>query len=77
MYMQNKEDATELIEKKAALEKSKKEADELALQKEAERDSKVRGIGNYVHESVPVSNTEVSASSPLNTRVRHRGSESD
>ncbi|KAL4890389.1 hypothetical protein BDV59DRAFT_93091 [Aspergillus ambiguus] len=54
----NKEDASSLFEKKASLEKTKKEAEQLALEKEAERDSKVRTIGNYVHESVPVSNNE-------------------
>ncbi|PKY05348.1 seryl-tRNA synthetase, cytoplasmic [Aspergillus campestris IBT 28561] len=53
-----KEDASALIEQKSALEKSKREAEELALQKEKERDNKIRTIGNYVHESVPVSNTE-------------------
>ncbi|THC89962.1 hypothetical protein EYZ11_010580 [Aspergillus tanneri] len=38
--------------------KRKKEAEDLAVQKETQRDSKVRTIGNYVHESVPVSNNE-------------------
>lgn len=48
-----------MIEQKAKLEQSKKDAEELAVQKEAQRDRKVRTIGNYVHESVPVSNNEV------------------
>lgn len=56
---QNKEDANDLIEQKTNLEKSKKDAEELAAQKETQRDRKVRTIGNYVHESVPVSNNEV------------------
>lgn len=54
----NKEDANDLIEQKTNLEKSKKDAEELAAQKETQRDRKVRTIGNYVHESVPVSNNE-------------------
>ncbi|EYE99537.1 serine--tRNA ligase SES1 [Aspergillus ruber CBS 135680] len=54
----NKEDANDLIEQKANLEKSKKEAEELAIEKESQRDRKIRTIGNYVHESVPVSNNE-------------------
>lgn len=54
----NKEDANDLIEQKTSLEKSKKEAEELAVEKESQRDRKIRTIGNYVHESVPVSNDE-------------------
>lgn len=46
---------------KSALDKSKKDAEEHAVQKEAQRDRKIRTIGNYVHESVPVSNNEVSS----------------
>lgn len=55
----NKEDANDLMEQKANLEKSKKDAEELAIQKEKQRDSKIRTIGNIVHDSVPVSNNEV------------------
>ncbi|KAB8240058.1 hypothetical protein BDV35DRAFT_374755 [Aspergillus flavus] len=55
----NKEDASSLLEEKAALEQRKKDAEDLALQKEKQRDSKLRTIGNYVHDSVPVSNNEV------------------
>ncbi|KAL1979398.1 hypothetical protein VTN96DRAFT_6070 [Rasamsonia emersonii] len=54
----NKEDATDLLEQKAQLEKRKKQADDHAIEKEAERDKKIKSIGNYVHESVPVSNNE-------------------
>ncbi|KAL1969085.1 hypothetical protein VTN77DRAFT_919 [Rasamsonia byssochlamydoides] len=54
----NKEDATDLLEQKAQLERRRKEADDLAIEKEAERDKKIKRIGNYVHESVPVSNNE-------------------
>ncbi|KAI9368386.1 hypothetical protein BJX61DRAFT_524197 [Aspergillus egyptiacus] len=54
----NKEDASGLLEEKAALEGRRKDAEELALQKENLRDRKIRTIGNYVHDSVPVSNNE-------------------
>lgn len=47
------------MEQKAALEKRKKEAEEHASEQESRRDRKIRTIGNYVHESVPVSNNEV------------------
>lgn len=62
---QNKEDASELIGQKVDLEKSKKEAEMNAAQKELERDRKIRPIGNYVHESVPVSYNEVRISPKL------------
>ncbi|OGM39152.1 seryl-tRNA synthetase [Aspergillus bombycis] len=55
----NKEDASSLLEEKAVLERRKKEAEDLAFEKERQRDSKLRTIGNYVHDSVPVSNNEV------------------
>ncbi|PYH94987.1 serine-tRNA ligase [Aspergillus ellipticus CBS 707.79] len=54
----NKEDASELMEQKVSLENCKKNAEELALQKESQRDSKIRTIGNIVHDSVPVSDNE-------------------
>ncbi|KAL4929636.1 serine--tRNA ligase SES1 [Aspergillus undulatus] len=54
----NKEDASSLLEEKATLESRRKEAEENAMQKEGLRDRKIRTIGNYVHESVPVSNNE-------------------
>lgn len=56
---QNKEDATELLAQKAELDTKKKELEEAAVAKEVQRDRKIRTIGNYVHESVPVSNDEV------------------
>lgn len=56
---QNKEDASELLQQKADLEKQKKESEENAVAKEKERDRKIKTIGNYVHESVPVSDNEV------------------
>lgn len=54
----NKEDASLLLEDKAKLESRRKAAEEVALQKESLRDRKIRAIGNYVHDSVPVSNNE-------------------
>lgn len=48
-----------MIAEKATLDKTKKEAEEKAIQVENERDRKIRTIGNYVHDSVPVSQTEV------------------
>lgn len=60
---QAKEDASDLINEKAELEKRKKAAEDAAAQKELERDRKIRPIGNYVHESVPVSNNEARSSS--------------
>lgn len=56
---QAKEDASDLVNQKADIEKRKKEAEDIAAQKELERDRKIRPIGNYVHDSVPVSNNEV------------------
>lgn len=61
---QAKEDATELIKQKAEFEKRKKDAEQSAADKELERDRKIRPIGNYVHESVPVSNNEASTPIP-------------
>ncbi|KAK2765895.1 Cytosolic seryl-tRNA synthetase [Arachnomyces sp. PD_36] len=53
-----KEDASELLEQKATLEKEKKRIEDLAAESEAKRDKKIKTIGNYVHDSVPVSNNE-------------------
>ncbi|KAJ5693335.1 Serine--tRNA ligase cytoplasmic [Penicillium macrosclerotiorum] len=54
----NKEDASDLISQKADMDKRKKDAEDAAALKELERDRKIRMIGNYVHESVPVSDNE-------------------
>lgn len=48
-----------MIAEKTTLDKSKKEAEDKAIAVENERDRKIRTIGNYVHDSVPVSQTEV------------------
>lgn len=47
------------MEQKTTLEKEKKRLEDLAIEKEKARDRKLKTIGNYVHESVPVSDNEV------------------
>lgn len=46
------------------MEKQRKESDELAIAKEKERDRKIKTIGNYVHDSVPISDNEVNRHTP-------------
>ena len=41
------------------LEGDKKRKEDEALEKEFKRDIKIKTIGNYVHDSVPVSDNEV------------------
>ncbi|PHH64871.1 hypothetical protein CDD81_3728 [Ophiocordyceps australis] len=53
-----KENADDLLKQKIELEKEKKSLVELAAEKEAQLKSKIRTIGNYVHDSVPISNNE-------------------
>ncbi|KAI9826843.1 MAG: Cytosolic seryl-tRNA synthetase [Thelocarpon impressellum] len=53
-----KEDATELLAKKAELDREKKELEESAASKEQDLQKKIRTIGNYVDDSVPVGNDE-------------------
>ena len=45
--------------KKTTLEKEKKVLEDSAAEKEVLLHQKIRTIGNYVHESVPVSDNEV------------------
>jgi seryl-tRNA synthetase len=54
-----KEDVTDLLKQKADLEKEKKELLAAAAEKEKLLRIKVKTIGNLVHDSVPVSKTEV------------------
>ncbi|KAL1975319.1 hypothetical protein VTN31DRAFT_3711 [Thermomyces dupontii] len=73
----NKEDASELLKQKAEIEEERRKADERASAKEAERDAKIRSIGNYVHDSVPVSNNEddnvvIRTWAPEGTKVEKR-----
>ncbi|EDN90788.1 hypothetical protein SS1G_00188 [Sclerotinia sclerotiorum 1980 UF-70] len=53
-----KEDATELLQQKADLEKEKKTWLDAAAEKEIILKKKISTIGNIVHESVPVNNDE-------------------
>lgn len=46
------------------LEKEKKVLEESAAEKDALLQKKVKTIGNYVHDSVPISNNEVSCIVP-------------
>lgn len=54
-----KQNADDLIKKKAELEQQRKELEQAALEKEKVRDKKCKTIGNYVHESVPINDNEV------------------
>jgi len=54
-----KGDAKVLLEKKAALEKQKKDIQKEVDDRRAGLEKKVNSVGNLVHPSVPVSNDEV------------------
>ena len=54
-----KEDSTELLKKKVELEKEKKTLEDSASEKEVALQKKLKTVGNYVHNSVPISNNEV------------------
>lgn len=53
-----KENADDLLQEKISLEKEKKALVELASEKDAVLQKKVKSVGNIVHESVPVSDNE-------------------
>ncbi|KAI4254086.1 MAG: hypothetical protein LQ352_003305 [Teloschistes flavicans] len=53
-----KEDADNLVKIKGDLQDQKKGIEESALEKEAALQRKIKTIGNYVHDSVPISNNE-------------------
>ncbi|KAK9775935.1 putative serine--tRNA ligase [Seiridium cardinale] len=53
-----KEDAADLVQQKESIQQQKKAQEEVAATKHIELLAKVRLIGNYVHDSVPVSDTE-------------------
>ncbi|KAI5307532.1 Cytosolic seryl-tRNA synthetase [Ascosphaera atra] len=59
MKKKNKEDASDLLAQKAKLEAEKQATVEAAEAKEKLRDTTMKRIANYVHESVPVSDDEV------------------
>lgn len=56
------EDAAELLQKKVKLEAEKKVLEDSAKEKDAMLQKKLKTVGNYVHDSVPISNNEVSCS---------------
>lgn len=56
---QGKANASDLLQQKADLEKQKRAMEDSAILKQLALDKKLKTIGNYVHDSVPVSNTEV------------------
>lgn len=53
-----KEDAAELLQKKDELTRKKKELEDQAAEKLVALHVKTKSVGNYVHESVPVSDNE-------------------
>lgn len=53
-----KEDATDLLKQKDELTKRKKELEDAAAEKEVLLNAKIKSVGNYVHDSVPVSDNE-------------------
>lgn len=57
-----KEDAEDLLKQKEALQKEKTAQEALAAEKLQALHLKAKTVGNYVHESVPISNDEVSSS---------------
>lgn len=57
--LQANEDAGDLVKVKGHLEDQKKKIEELVLEKDAALQGKIKTIGNYVHESVPISDNEV------------------
>lgn len=59
LYFQAKENAEEILRQKLDLEKEMRALEEAAVTKENALQQKLKTIGNYVHESVPVSDNEV------------------
>lgn len=53
-----KSNADKQLQEKADLEKQKKQLEELVLEKEKKLNLRLKTIGNYVHDSVPVSDDE-------------------
>ena len=56
---QAKESADDLLKRKAELEKEMKSFEDIVPPKEHALHKKLKTIGNYVHDSVPVSDDEV------------------
>ncbi|KAL9033645.1 MAG: hypothetical protein Q9214_007414, partial [Letrouitia sp. 1 TL-2023] len=53
-----KEDASQLIQEKESLQEEKKKIEDSVLEKERALRKTIKTIGNYVHESVPISKSE-------------------
>lgn len=58
MKKKNKENADDLLAEKEDLQRQKKEKEDEAAAKLVALNAKAKSIGNYVHESVPVSDNE-------------------
>ena len=64
LTMEVKEDASELMQKRADLEKEKAALEESATEKDVLLQKRMRTVGNYVHDSVQVSDNEVRPTNP-------------
>lgn len=73
MKKKAKENADELLEKKKELEEKKRLQEAKATEKEIALNKKAKSIGNYVHESVPISDNEVSLCSAQTREARLTG----
>lgn len=60
------------MKQKDELQKQKKAQDDVAAEKLAALHKKVKTVGNYVHEDVPVSDNEVRPALPLRLRQSKR-----
>ena len=60
-----KEDAEDVLKQKEALQREKAAQEALAAEKLQALHLKAKTVGNYVHDSVPISNDEVSFSNAL------------
>ena len=65
VWLQKKEDASELQQQSVALKKQAEEAEAAKDELERARDRALLPIGNLVHDSVPVDNDEVCRTSQL------------
>lgn len=67
--VQAKENADDLLTRKKDMEKEQKEVESLGEQKDELLQKKLKTIGNYVHDSVPISDNEVSFWRALPSRL--------
>ena len=68
---QAKENADDLLQKKADMGKEQKELEVLGEQKDEALQKKLKSIGNYVHDSVPISDNEVGPSKSSSSVYAH------